>query len=158
MGLLRFLFSRGADKTREAMRTAYRSHRRRAQKGEFATDFSPHVAGLIGAMGTRLAANGISVTPTAIWHEIAPFAMIHDEEVGAAALAEYAVYVERTVDTKLPGLKETINSWLRRASPDAEMMKLVTNPLAQDCRWWGLLERDVIEKIEKIRSARSDLY
>jgi hypothetical protein len=55
------------------------------------------------------------------------------------------------------GLRETLNLWLRRSLPDSAHMKLITNPIATNCRWWGLLERDVIELIEQLRAARDDI-
>lgn len=151
MGFLKLLFNaNNAEGIREAMRMAYRKHRRAAERGDLKSDFSPHVAALLGAMGSRMAVNNIPITPTGLWHEVAPFALIDDHEVAVEALAEYAVYVERTVDTKLEGLRETINLWLGRASPDDDLMKLVRNPVARNCRWWDLLQPDVVERLKSI--------
>jgi hypothetical protein len=155
MGLLKFLFNVGnAEGIRESMRLNYRQARKRANTGERPSDFAPHVTAMMETMATRMASNGIAVNPTILWHETAPFLLIKDEEVAVEALAEYAVYVERTVDTKLDGLRETLNQWLRRARPDEQPMALVLNPLAMDCRWWWLLEPDVIERIETLRRTR----
>jgi hypothetical protein len=151
-----FLNANNAEGIREVMRMAYKTQRRQAERGKIPSDFGPHITALLYAMGQRLAVNNIPVTPTVLWHEVAPFTLIGDEEVAVEALAEYCVYVERTVDTKLAGLRETVNLWLRRSSPDNQMMNLVTNPLATNCMWWGLLDRDVIERIEKLRAARDD--
>ena len=72
-------------------------------------------------------------------------------------MAEYAVYVERTVDTKLAGLRETVNSWLRRTEAEDELMTMITNPYALNCRWQGLLEQDVLNTLQSIRASRTDL-
>ena len=158
MGFLKaFLNLNNAEGVREAMRMAYKTQRRQAERGKIPADFGPHITGLLRAMGQRLTVNSIPVTPVVLWHEVAPFILIGDEEVAVEALAEYCVYVERTVDTKVAGLRETLNLWLRRSLPDSEHMKLITNPIATNCRWWGLLERDVIELIEQLRAARDDI-
>ena len=158
MGFLKaFLNLNNAEGIREAMRMAYKTQRRQAERGKIPADFGPHIAGLLNAMGQRLTVNSIPVTPVVLWHEVAPFIVIGDEEVAVEALAEYCVYVERTVDTKVAGLRETLNLWLRRSLRDSEQMQLITNPIATNCRWWGLLERDVIELIEQLRAARDDI-
>jgi hypothetical protein len=155
MGFLRLIRNlNNADGIREAMRIAYKKNRRNAERGRLESDQSPHITGLLAAMGSRMAVNNLPVTSTAIWHEVAPFAAIEDEEVSVEALAEYAVYVERTVDTKLGGLREALNYWLRRSHADGPFMKLVTNPYAEGCRWQGLLEDDVRERLAEIRSDR----
>ena len=159
MGILKaILNANNAEGIREAMRLAYKKHRKQAERGSPPSDFGPHIAGLLGAMGSRMAVNRLPVTPVALWHEVAPFTLVSDEEVAVEALAEYVVYVERTVDTKLAGLRETLNSSFRRAQVDDQTMKLLTNPYAQDCRWQGLLDADVLQRLERFRAARSDLH
>lgn len=158
MGILKLILNaNNAEGIREAMRLAYKKHRRQAERGALHSDFGPHAAGMLGAMGSRMAVNNLPVTPVALWHEVALFALIRDEEVGVEALAKYAVYIERTVDTKLAGLRETLNSWLRRAPAEDQAMKLVTNPYALNCRWQGLLEEDVLQRLERIRASRDDM-
>jgi len=158
MGILKLMLNaNNAEGIREAMRLAYKKQRRKAESGALGSDFSPHVSALVGTMASRMAVNNLPVTPLALWHEVAPFALIDDEEVAVEALAEYAVYVERTVDTKLAGLRETLNSWLRRAPFAHDLMRMVTNPYALDCRWQGLLEDDVIERLEGIRRLHHDI-
>jgi hypothetical protein len=158
MGIFKLLFNANkAEGIREAMRMAYRNCRRQAERGALPSDHGLHMSGMLGAIGSRIAVNGLPVTSIAIWHEVAPFAAIGDEEMAVEALAEYAVYVERTVDTKLAGLRETVNSWLRRGPVEDDLMKLLTNPYAQNCRWQGLLENDVLRRLEEFRAARSDL-
>lgn len=156
MGFLKaFLNANNAEGIREAMRMTYKAHRRQAERGGPILD--PTSLRSWPLMGQRLAVNNIPVTPVALWHEVAPFVLIGDEEVAVEALAEYCVYLERTVDTKLAGLRETLNLWLRRSSPDSEMMKLITHPLATNCRWWALLDSDIIERLDQLRAARDDL-
>ncbi len=158
MGFLKMMLNAGnADGIRESMRMSYKRSRKQAERGDLPLDFGPHVSGLLGAMGSRMAVNNIPVTPVVLWHEVAPFALIRDEEVAVEALAEYAVYVERTVDTKLAGLRESLNLWIRSTPDDEELMKMVTNPVAESCRWWGLLEPDVIARLSRIRASREDL-
>jgi hypothetical protein len=82
MGILKLIFNaNNAEGIREAMRITYRQHRKRAERGTLPSDFCPHISGLLGAMGSRMAVNGLPVTPVALWHEVAPFALIADEEV-----------------------------------------------------------------------------
>jgi len=158
MGFLNLILNaNNAEGIREAMRLAYKKCRREAERGALPSDFGPHMAGLLGAMGSRLAANNLPVTPVALWHEVAPFAFISDEQAAVEALAEYAVYAERTVDTKLAGLRETLNLWLRRAPLEHEHMKLLTNPYALNCRWQKLLDEDVLQRLERARASRDDL-
>ena len=157
MGILKLMLNaNNAEGIREAMRMAYKRHRRQTERGSLPSDFGPHMAGLLGAMGSRMAVNNLPITPVVLWHEVAPFALIGDEEVAVEALAEYAVYVERTVDTKLAGLRETLNWWLRNAPGDDEVMKLITDQYALNCRWQGLLEEDVLQRLEKARASRHD--
>ena len=155
------MFNAGnAEGIREAMRISYKKTRKHASQGSLESEFNPHISGLLGAMGSRMAVNNIPVDSTVLWHEIAPFGVISDEEVAVEALAEYAVYVELTVDTKLAGLREAVNSWIRRtlSTPvEHEMLPLLTNPLAESCRWWGLLESDVTERLRLLRQGRDDI-
>ena len=73
MGILKLIFNaNNAEGIREAMRLAYKRHRRQVERGAVPSDFGPHMAGLLGAMGSRMAVNKLSVTPVAIWHEVAP--------------------------------------------------------------------------------------
>ena len=114
MGILKLILNaRNAVGIREAMLMSYRKHRRQGARSPLSDD-TPHQAGLFGAMASRMAVNKIPVTEEAVWFEILPFMLIEDEENAVEALAEYAVYVERTVDTKLEGLKEVVSLSLCR--------------------------------------------
>ena len=94
MGLLKaFLNLNNAEGIREAMRNSYKANRRQAERGRIATDFSPHIVGLAGAMEVRMRVSGLDPSPTDLWYEIVPFALIADPEVGVEAIAEYAVEV-----------------------------------------------------------------
>lgn len=153
MGFLKALLNaNNAEGIREAMRISYRKHRKQSERGALPAQGGPHQAGLFGAMASRMAVNNLPVTPTALWYELAPFMLIQDEEVAVEALAEYAVYVERTVDTKLAGLKETLNSWLRRTPDEHELLRMAAAPRAMACRWNGLLEDDVTHRLERTRA------
>ena len=158
MGFLKLMFNVGnAEGIREAMRISYKKARKRASQGSLDSEFNPHISDLLGAMASRMVVRRIAVDPAVLWHEIAPFGVISDEEVAVEALAEYAVYVELPGDPKLAGLREAVNSWIRRTPPDHEMLPLLTNPLAESCRWWGLLESDVTEQLRLLRQGRDDL-
>ena len=149
MGFLKALLNaNNAEGIREAMRIAYRGHRK---KPGLPNELPAHQRGLVGAMGTRMQVNGLPITPTSIWLEIAPFAMIADEEVAAEALAEYAVYVERTVDAKIEGLKAAINEAFRRGEGSLEIRRLMASPLAQERRWYALLDPDVRSALQSLQ-------
>ncbi len=146
MGFLKMVLNaNNAEGIREAMRLAYRRHRRNNPRH---TDDPPHLVGLFGAMGTRMLANGLPAAELSVWLEVAPFAIIEDEEVSVEALAEYAVYVERTVDAKVEGLRAAINGAFRRGEGEPSMRRIMTAPQARQRRWYALLDDDVRSSLE----------
>ena len=152
MGFLKLLLNaNNAEGIREAMRASYRGYLRHARRGKIKSDFDPHTTAMLGALGSRMAVNAQAVTPGNLWQEVAPFLLIKDPEVAVEALAEYAVYVERTIDTKLVGLRETLNSWLRRTPDGHDLLRIVAAPAATRCRWHDLLDFDVSERLDQIR-------
>ena len=138
MGLLKLLLNvNNAKGIREAMRISYSKNRKTAlERGE---QF-PHQTGLLGAMFSRLVVNNQPAEGLGM-AEAAPFTLIEDEEVACEALAEYAVYLERTVDTKLAGLKETMNVAVRRADENhAAFVLLSLLPDVERRPWFDLLD------------------
>lgn len=157
MGLLKMMLNaNNAEGIREAMRMAYRKHCKHATQYRSPEGTNPHQAGLFGAMASRMAVNNLPVTEQSVWLEVLPFMLIEDEENSAEALAEYAVYVERTVDTKIEGLKETLNGAFRRAPEGSEFLTVAAIEGLEHRRWHDLLENDVKEKLATIRSRSFD--
>ena len=135
------------------MRNSYKANRRQAERGRIATDFSPHIVGLAGAMEVRMRVSGLDPSPTDLWYEIVPFALIADPEVGVEAIAEYAVYVERTSDTKLGELRAALNLWIKKSRPEDKLVELLTKPICEQKRWWALIDEDTRQHIDSLRRA-----
>ena len=152
MGLFKMLFNiSNAEGIREAMRIAYRKQKRLAESGKIDSEFDPHTTAMLAAMASRMAVNKQLFSHIDLWYEVAPFLLIRDQEVSAEALAEYAVYVERTVDTKLAGLREALSSWVLRAKPGDRHLKLTCAPRAELCRWQGLLTPEASGYLQEIQ-------
>lgn len=143
MGFFKVLFNAGnAEGIREAMRISYKHHRK-SVRGPMADGTSPHEIGLFGAMASRMKVNNMPFDEASVWLEVAPFMIIADEEVAREAIAEYAVFVERTVDAKIEGLRAAINDAFRRGEGSHVARQFMASPAVQHKRWYALLDPDV---------------
>jgi len=152
MGFLKLILNaNNAEGIREAMRIAYRRQRSAALKQGTMGVYDAHRAGLFGAMSSRMAVNNIPVHEPGVWQEVAPFLLIDDPEVAVEALAEYAVYVERPLDTKLPGLREVVNRAVASSSNANEALVMMAAAGTEVRRWHGLLNQESRTKLSDIR-------
>ncbi len=107
---------------RDAMRSSYKQHVKLAQKSNLS---NAHEFGLYGALASRYKTRWqepIKPTESEIWIELIPFLSMNEQE-SVEVLAEYVLYQEWPMESKISWLKEKINEALLNISEFTDEQK-----------------------------------
>jgi hypothetical protein len=134
-----------ADGCRDAMRAAYKRHRRTAEQAP-PEGLLPHWVGLYGALGSRYLTRGGGVNEAQLWVELVPFLLMEPESRAVEALAEYALYQESRNLANVGLLKRALNEAIgdHAVGADEAVITMLDALRTYQPEWLALLDQSSV--------------
>ncbi len=146
MGFIKRILNAGnPEGGRDAMRDSYKKHVKIAQQRKLS---NVHQIGLYGALASRYRVKWqqpVKPTEPEIWVELIPFLSMNEQE-SIEALAEYVLYKEWPVESKISWLEEKINKALLNISEITQEQKEI---IQSRLKWYNFVNSENKKRLFK---------